>query len=156
MITQGERIKILRTEMKMTLEKFGSRLGVGKTAISKIEKGERGLTDQMFISICREFNVNPSWLRDGSGEMFVERSRDDEIENFINSVLTDEPDSFRRRLIAVLSRLSTDDWELLERMAREMAAEHDKEDERKKLHEELDRQLDLEETTRKSSESSAG
>ena len=55
---QGIRVKKLRKELGLTLEKFGKPLGVGKTAISKIENGENNLTDQMIISICREFNVN--------------------------------------------------------------------------------------------------
>ena len=67
----NERIKELRKKLNLTMEKFGGRLGVGKTAISKIEKGDNSLTDQMFKSICREFNVNEEWLRTGSGEMFV-------------------------------------------------------------------------------------
>ena len=54
----------------MTLEKFGEKLGVQRSAVSKIERGERGLTDQMIISICREFNVNYDYLVDGEGEMF--------------------------------------------------------------------------------------
>ena len=40
-MAQGERIKELRKALNLTLEKFGERLGVGKTAISKLEKGER-------------------------------------------------------------------------------------------------------------------
>ena len=43
-MTQGERVKAIRKELNLTLEKFGDRLGVGKTAISKIEKGENKLT----------------------------------------------------------------------------------------------------------------
>ena len=62
------------------MEKFGLRLGVGKTAISKLENGERNLTDQMFKSICREFNVCEEWLRTGNGDMF-NPSPTDELEN---------------------------------------------------------------------------
>ena len=40
-MTQGERVKEIRKNLGLTLEKFGNRLGVGKTAISKIEKGEK-------------------------------------------------------------------------------------------------------------------
>ena len=46
-MTQGERIKEIRKSLDMTLEKFGEKLGVGKTAISNIEKGNRNLTEQM-------------------------------------------------------------------------------------------------------------
>ena len=66
----NERIKELRKTLGLTLEKFGERLGVSKVAISLIENGKNALTDQMFKSICREFNVNENWLRTGNGEMF--------------------------------------------------------------------------------------
>lgn len=69
-MTQGERIRELRKRLNLTLEKFGKSLGVGKTAISKIEKGENNLTEQMAKLICREFRVNYFWLTDGKGEMF--------------------------------------------------------------------------------------
>lgn len=69
-MTQGERVKEIRTDLSLTLEKFGEKLGVGKTAISKIEKNERSLTDQMAKSICREYNVNYDWLMDEDGDMF--------------------------------------------------------------------------------------
>lgn len=56
----------------MTLEKFGEKLGVTKTTISRIEKGVNNLTDQMAKSICREYNVNYEYLMDGEGEMFTD------------------------------------------------------------------------------------
>ncbi len=52
------------------MEKFGDRVGVNKSAISRIEKGVNGVTDQMFKFIVSEFNVSEEWLRDGEGEMF--------------------------------------------------------------------------------------
>ena len=36
-MTQGERVREIRKALGLTLEKFGDKLGVGKTAISKIE-----------------------------------------------------------------------------------------------------------------------
>lgn len=72
MMTINNRIKDLRKlNLGLTMEEFGNKLGVGKTAISKIESGDRGVTEQMIVSICREFGVNPEWLRNGEGEMFV-------------------------------------------------------------------------------------
>lgn len=69
-MTQGERVREIRNELNLTLEKFGEKLGVRKTAISKIEKGENSLTDQMSKAICREYNVNYDFLMYGEGEMF--------------------------------------------------------------------------------------
>ncbi len=79
-MTQGERVKAIRTEKKMTMEQFGEKLGVQKSAISKIEKDKVNLTEQMFLLICREFGVNEVWLRTGEGgieNMFTKLSDDD-------------------------------------------------------------------------------
>lgn len=112
----NERIKELRKALGLTLDKFGERLGVGKTAISKIENGERGVTDQMFKSICREFNVNESWLRTGEGEMFMQKTLDDEIASFIQSIQLEKDDSFKKKFIKMLSSLDEADWTKLETM----------------------------------------
>lgn len=71
-LNEGNRVRDLRKELGYTLEKFGAPLGVGKTAISKIENNERSLTEQMAKSICREYNVNYLWLTEGKGDMFTE------------------------------------------------------------------------------------
>ena len=60
-MTQGERIREVRKALNLTLEKFGGKLGVGKTAISKLEKDENNLTEQMTKAICREFHVDYIW-----------------------------------------------------------------------------------------------
>jgi len=69
-MTNGERVNEVRKLLGLTLEKFGEKLGVTKTTISRIEKGVNNLTDQMAISICREYNVNYDYLMYGEGEMF--------------------------------------------------------------------------------------
>ena len=76
-MTIGERIKELRKSLGLTLEEFGKKLGVGKSAISNIENGSRNLTDQMSLSIHREFNVREEWLRDGTGDMFEPAALDE-------------------------------------------------------------------------------
>ena len=70
-MTQGERVKELRKCLGLTLEKFGERLGVQKSAISKIERGDSGLTEANIKLICREFGINEEWLRTGAGEMRI-------------------------------------------------------------------------------------
>lgn len=63
----NERLKEVRKAEGLTQREFGRRLGVQDTAISKLESGERNLTDQMILSVCREFNINEDWLRTGEG-----------------------------------------------------------------------------------------
>ena len=73
----------------MSMEQFGERLGVQKSAISKIEKGDRSLTEQMLKAICREFNINEEWLRTGDGDMPLKLSEDEEIADLVSDVLED-------------------------------------------------------------------
>lgn len=69
-MTQGERVKEIRQALDLTLEKFGEKLGVQRSAISKIEKDRVTLSEQMAKSICREYNVSYDFLIYGEGDMF--------------------------------------------------------------------------------------
>jgi transcriptional regulator with XRE-family HTH domain len=71
-LTQGERIKAVRKELGLTLEKFGEKLGAKKNTMSAIETGRNSLTDQMARSICREYNVDYDYLMYGEGDMFTD------------------------------------------------------------------------------------
>lgn len=96
-MTQGEHVKEIRKTLGLTLEKFGNKLGVGKTAISKIEKGENNLTEQMFKSICREYNVNEEWLRNGTGEMF--NVPEDEIASILSEIIENPESEFYKMVL---------------------------------------------------------
>lgn len=67
----NERMLLLRKTLRISQMELGKRLGVTGTAISRIEKGDRSLTEQMALSICREFRVNYYWLTEGKGDMFT-------------------------------------------------------------------------------------
>lgn len=84
-MSYGKRVFDLRKQLNLTLEKFGEPLGVTKTAISRIEKEERTITDQMAKAICREYGVNEEWLLSGNGEMFKQPS--DEIGYYVEDLL---------------------------------------------------------------------
>lgn len=112
-MTQGERIKDVRNSLGLTLEKFGEKLGVTKTAISRLEKGERSLTEQMTKSICREFSVDYMWLTTGEGEMFVES--DDDFFERIDRIMASENES-RKNMIKTLLYASDADIEAFDRL----------------------------------------
>lgn len=120
-----DRIKELRKTLGLTLEEFGARLGVKKTTISRIENGVNSITDQMFTSICREYNVNEEWLRTGTGEMFAPLTRSEAIARFAGELMKDEEESFRRQLIEVLAQLDEKEWEVLEGIAKKLAQKKD-------------------------------
>ncbi len=74
--SMNSRLKLLRKELNMSQDLFGSKLGVTGAGISKIESGQRNLTEQMILLICKEFGVNEDWLRNGTGEMHMANSTD--------------------------------------------------------------------------------
>lgn len=68
-----ERIKYLRKEvLKLSRREFGDRLGVSESVIVNVELNRLAKPEQkepIIKLICKEFNVNYSWLKDGIGEM---------------------------------------------------------------------------------------
>lgn len=120
----NERIKKLRKALGLTQQEFGSRIGTTANVLTNYETGRRNPSSSVINNICKEFGVNEEWLRGGKGEMLVEVSKDKQISNFIENVLAEESKSFKRRLITLLSQLDDNDWEVLERMALQLAGSH--------------------------------
>lgn len=112
-MTSNERVKFLRTSLELTADKFGKRLGVSRAAICNIENGNRKLTEQMIKSICREFQVNELWLRDGI-EPIKKYSNEDELEKFFEKIKKEN--SFRVEIIRGLSKLGSNEWEMIEHL----------------------------------------
>ncbi len=122
----NERIKAVRLALGISQEEFGKRLGVTRGAITNIELNKVEPKPLFVDLICREFNVNEDWLRNGTEPMFLQRSRNEELSAFFGDVLNGEPD-FKHRLISVMSRLSVDQWQMLADMANMLVEEMQKE-----------------------------
>lgn len=114
----NDRIKKLRQALNLSQEEFGKRLGVTRGAITNIELNKVEPKPLFVDLICREFNASENWIRTGEGEMFVEKTESEELAAFFGDLLKDEPD-FRHRLIAAMSRLTLDEWKVLEKLATE-------------------------------------
>ena len=117
-MSEENRVRELRKALNYTLDKFAEPLGVSKTAISRIENGERSLTDQMAKAICREYSVREEWLRNATGEMFKARPIGDDLKARIDYFLPDESESFRLRLARMILSMDKEDMERLEAYAR--------------------------------------
>lgn len=62
-MTMGERIRTLRKQHNMSMEELGFRLGVGKSAILKYEKGQvENLPRSTIEKMAILFGVSPSYL----------------------------------------------------------------------------------------------
>ena len=109
----NERIKLLRKELKLTQEEFSSRIGLSRNFIAQIETGIKVPSERTIKDICRIYSVDDNWLRNGSGEIFIKKSRVDEIAEFVNDVMDETDDSFKKRFLIALSKLNESDWETI-------------------------------------------
>lgn len=112
----NHRIKEIRKAIGLTQDEFGKRIGISNTAISKIEKGENNVSEQNIISICREFGINEEWLRNGIGEPFIPKTRNQIITDFAGDLIK-ENDTFKKRFIEALAKLNDQEWEVLKKVA---------------------------------------
>lgn len=127
--TTNERIKQIRKEAGLTLEKFGERIGITASSCSTIESGKSNPSKQTILMICQEFGVSEAWLRTGAGEAYAPPSRAEEMGRLVKSLMADKPESFRSRLITALLRFDADspEWQVLENIYNSIAAGVEKE-----------------------------
>lgn len=130
MNTIGERVSSIRKSDKvhLTMEEFGKRIGLKKSAISLIESGRNNLTDSMKLAICREFGVNQQWLETGDGDMFTPDPQDD-ISMIVKKYgLAEGMESVLRQMVA----LPNDAQEAILKFIKKTAAELTEEAERER------------------------
>lgn len=116
----NERIALVRKSLGLTQEKFAEQVGLSRNFMWMIESGTRVPSDRTISDICREFNVNETWLRTGEGEMFNQITRSEKITSFLTEITEDEGDDFKRWFVEMLAELEPEDWKLLERMAEKL------------------------------------
>lgn len=123
-----ERIKALRKALGLTQQEFSDRIGIKRNTIAQYESGRNAPLDAVVSLICREFDVSETWLRTGEGEMFQPKSRNEELFEFAAKVAEGEAGSIQAQLLAVMARLTDEQWEVLAQIAREFVEETKKAD----------------------------
>ena len=121
-----DRLKKLRRELDMTQQEFAEKIGVKRNTVAQYEMGRNEPIDSVFALICREFNVSEEWLRNGTGDMFVELSRDEQLMEWAGGILAGDNSGFKYRFVRMLSNLSEKDWEVLQKISVELADEKKK------------------------------
>lgn len=119
----SDRIKYLIDVLGIKRTAFADRLNVSQPFVSQLCSGISRPSDRTISDICREYNVNETWLRTGEGEMFRPLDRREEMARFWEEISGAPLDDIRVRLVDVLSRLTREDWDFIERRARELVAE---------------------------------
>ena len=118
-----DRIRKLRRGMDLTQQEFASKIGTTANVLTNYETGRRNPSASVINNICKTFNVNEEWLREGTGEMFMELDVEDQLMAWAGKVLGGQDSKFKKRFVTMLMSLSDSEWEFLEKKAKELAAD---------------------------------
>ena len=91
----NERLRRLRKTLGITQQEFAAKIGIKRNTIATYESGRNEPIDAVVSLICREFNVNEEWLRNGKGDMFLDFTEDE----FVKAASSLSYDIFVRSLI---------------------------------------------------------
>ena len=106
-----DRLREARKKLGLSQEAFGEAIGISNTAISKLEKGENKVSEQVIKAVCREFHINYDWLRYGTGAMF-DHLPEGLVDELAQEYTLDETD---QRLILNYLRLSESERSVIKR-----------------------------------------
>ncbi len=109
-----ERLRCLREHLNLTTRAFGAAINMSGGAITNMEKGTRNVTDRTIRDVCREYNVNPDWLINGTEPMFEDVTNDLDIDDEV------------KQLAKQYSLLNDDDRELIRKMIHSLAEKIEK------------------------------
>ena len=131
METIATRIIKLCDILHISKSDFARRINVTPSYISKLSKSPESVpSDRTIADICREFHVSELWIRTGQGDMFVQRSLNEEITAMVNEIMNDTDESFRKRFVAALLQVPQDGWGVIEKMVNNLAESEKKEKEK--------------------------
>lgn len=111
-----ERLIQLRKELGYTQSEFAKKIGIAQPTLGCYETGKRIPYDSIIDNICKTFDVNEKWLRDGEGTMFINMTADEKIANFLVRVQMKDDNSYMKKYVLALSKLNEEEWSLLEKM----------------------------------------
>lgn len=128
-MTVNDRVKEIRKTEVLTMESFGEKLGVGRTAISNIENGKRNVTDQMIKSICREFGYREEWLRDGIEPKQPPKLEEDDLAEYIEDLLSTDNSTYTliKSILKTYNKLDDKSKQVINSTIDELIAEMKKE-----------------------------
>lgn len=111
--TVGTRIRDARKASGKTQKDFAAGLGMSENFIWQIEKGQREPSDRTISDICRVYGINEPWLREGVGEMYVPKTREETIAELVGSALNGSND-FKKAVIQMICSRTDQELETLE------------------------------------------
>ncbi len=120
-----DRIEFIIKSANIKKVDFAKRLNISQAFVSQMCSGVAMPSDRTIQDICREFSVNPEWLRTGEGEPYLKRTREAEIMSFAVDTIRGS-NEFRRALVSMLATLDDSEWDGLENLLDKLLEQYKK------------------------------
>ena len=72
-MSENERLKEIRKLLEFTQREFSDALDIKQGSYSDVERGKAGISAVLLKNLIRRFRINPLWLCEGEGEMFIDK-----------------------------------------------------------------------------------
>lgn len=123
-----ERILKIREIANLSQEKFAEKLGLSRNFINQVENGKKNFSDRTISDICQKITIdgktiNEIWLKTGQGSMLNKLTTNQEIQLFANNIMEQTNESFCKKFVRALSKLDKKDWEIIEKIVKELNEE---------------------------------
>ena len=99
-------LQLRKTVLNLSRAKFGEAIGMSDSEIKNIENGVTQLKENKIPLICNAYNETEEWLRTGIGEMFMPKTRGQEISEIVKSASTNDPEEAVKFFTNLLSEMT--------------------------------------------------
>ena len=121
MDTIGSRIMYVLEKKSVKKIRFAEALNVSPAFVTEMCAGRKFPSGRTIADICRVYNVNEDWLRYGTGEPFMQLSREETIAEYVGRVNGEHITDIEDSTIKFMAETPVEEWETLARSLRRFA-----------------------------------
>jgi len=122
-----DRISYIIEKRNVKKSEFAKQIKVSPASVTQMCSGKINPSAQTVDLICQRFRIREEWLLNGTGEMELDGTQREKLQNFFSDVLATAPDE-RSAFVAALGDLPADFWPLVATLARNYVDNLKKED----------------------------
>lgn len=113
-------LKEIRKKLNMTQAEIAKVLNIKQSTVSMIENGNSELTERNKTVLCEKLNVNPYFLENGNGEMFLPELPEDEFTKILAEIDCSD-DEFIKQFLRTYWELDEDGKKVIQNFAQSLA-----------------------------------
>lgn len=114
------RLRQVREELGLSRKEISEQLGIPSGTYEKYEYGTRNIPSSFVSLLCEKQCVNEEWLRNGTGEMFQETTKEDTIAKLVADLWTGDDDEMME-MIGLLKDVSEEDRKFIYQLTKRLA-----------------------------------